>query len=113
MIRPLVYVREKDTRQFAITRHLPVISENCPACFVAPKERFRVKQLLAAQELIYPGLYDSLKRTMIPLMGITTAGGENFMAELPRLLDGYFLSQLSNNLAVKVSGDMDSTDEFD
>ena len=33
IIRPLVYVREKHLRQFAESRKLPVIAENCPACF--------------------------------------------------------------------------------
>lgn len=37
MIRPFVYVREKDLRTFADSCHLPVIAENCPACFEAPK----------------------------------------------------------------------------
>ena len=49
VIRPLVYVRERDLRTFAETKHLPVIAENCPACFEEPKERHRVKQLLAQQ----------------------------------------------------------------
>ena len=39
VIRPLVYVREKQLREFAETRHLPVIPENCPACFEVPKVR--------------------------------------------------------------------------
>ncbi|OQV19242.1 putative tRNA 2-thiocytidine biosynthesis protein TtcA [Hypsibius exemplaris] len=92
-VRPLVYVREKDTRRFAESRHLPVVAENCPACFTAPKERFRVKQVLASQELIYPGLYDSLKTAMRPLMAIRTAGGENHIAEVPRLLDELYRSK--------------------
>ena len=37
VIRPFVYVREKDLRAFADSFHLPVIAENCPACFEAPK----------------------------------------------------------------------------
>ena len=37
VIRPLVFVREKQLRQFAEGVHLPVIAENCPACFEAPK----------------------------------------------------------------------------
>jgi hypothetical protein len=37
VIRPFVYVREKSLRQFAESRNLPVIPENCPACFEAPK----------------------------------------------------------------------------
>ncbi len=37
MIRPLVYVRERDLNSFAKQVRLPVIPENCPACFAAPK----------------------------------------------------------------------------
>ena len=37
VIRPFVYVREKHLRQFAEEKKLPVIAENCPACFEAPK----------------------------------------------------------------------------
>ena len=37
MIRPLVYVRERDLNSFAKEVSLPVITENCPACFAAPK----------------------------------------------------------------------------
>lgn len=93
MVRPLVYVREKDTRRFAATRNLPVITENCPACFETPKERFRLKQLLAAQELLHPTLYESFKTAMKPLMAIKTAGGENHIPEIPRLLDEIFQAQ--------------------
>lgn len=39
VIRPLVYVREKSTRDFSQEAHLPVINENCPACFEEPKVR--------------------------------------------------------------------------
>jgi hypothetical protein len=55
---------------------LPVISENCPACFEAPKERQRVKQLLASQELLVPNLYQSLSTAMLPLMAIDNCDGE-------------------------------------
>ena len=37
VIRPLIYVREKELRQFAESRRLPIIPENCPACFEQPK----------------------------------------------------------------------------
>lgn len=36
--RPLVYVREKVLAKFAKDHHLPVITDNCPACFSQPKE---------------------------------------------------------------------------
>ena len=43
VIRPLVYCRERQTRQFATEQALPVIHENCPACFGMPTERQHMK----------------------------------------------------------------------
>ena len=37
VIRPLVYVREKELRDFSVSNRLPIINENCPACFEQPK----------------------------------------------------------------------------
>ncbi|GMI09175.1 hypothetical protein TrLO_g12376 [Triparma laevis f. longispina] len=68
VIRPLVYVREKEAEAFAEERRLPIVTENCPACFEAPKERFRVKSLLAVQEALFPDLYKTLLKTLAPLM---------------------------------------------
>ncbi|WAQ99967.1 TTCA-like protein [Mya arenaria] len=70
VIRPLVYVREKDLREFAETNKLPVIAENCPACFEAPKERHRIKQLLASQEIMFPRIFPSLNAAIKPIMAI-------------------------------------------
>jgi len=68
IIRPLNYVRETLTRQYAILKGLPVIDENCPGCFEQPKERARIKVLLASQEQVFPDLYGRLLRAMMPLM---------------------------------------------
>merc|ERR1712157_88200 len=76
-IRPLVYAREKSLRKFAESSKLPIIAENCPACFEAPKERQRVKQLLAQQELLYPRLYWNLKAALYPVMRIDRTGVES------------------------------------
>jgi len=73
VIRPLVYVREKALRQFAEKSFLPIIPENCPACFEAPKERHRMKQLLAQQELLFPNLFSSLLNALKPLMAVSDA----------------------------------------
>ncbi|XP_071517521.1 uncharacterized protein [Panulirus ornatus] len=77
VIRPFVYVREKELRRFAESRKLPVIPENCPACFEAPKERHRVKQMLAQQEVLFPGLFWSLRTALHPVMAIHQTGMEN------------------------------------
>ncbi|EDO49825.1 predicted protein, partial [Nematostella vectensis] len=76
IIRPFVYVREKDLREFSTKAKFPVIPENCPACFEQPKERHRTKQLLAAQEILFPGLYPSLLTAMKPLMARNRVGME-------------------------------------
>ena len=53
VIRPLVYVREKQLRHFAELRRLPVIPENCPACFEVPKvSRPRVRWRFPAPRLL-------------------------------------------------------------
>lgn len=72
-----MYVREKSLRDFAESRGLPIIPENCPACFDAPTERHRVKQLLAQQEILFPKLYLSLRTAMRPLMAIDRTGMES------------------------------------
>jgi tRNA 2-thiocytidine biosynthesis protein TtcA len=69
VIRPLIYARERQTRDFALKAGLPVVQENCPACFAMPMQRFQMKQLLAAQELEHPHLFASLLTAMRPLMG--------------------------------------------
>lgn len=70
IIRPFVYVREKELRSFAEGNHFPIITENCPACFEAPKERQRMKQLLAQQELAFPSLFSSLLSAIKPIIKI-------------------------------------------
>lgn len=69
VIRPFVYARERQTRDFAARAGLPVISENCPACFAQPMQRLQMKRLLAQQEAEHPKLFASLLTAMRPLMG--------------------------------------------
>ncbi|KAF1761379.1 hypothetical protein GCK72_009635 [Caenorhabditis remanei] len=73
VIRPLVMVREKALRNFAEDKKLPVVAENCPACFNQATERHRIKQLLAQQELIFPDLFNSLKSALKPLLLVDSA----------------------------------------
>ena len=68
VIRPLVYVREHQTRQFADFASLPVIEENCPSCFEQPTQREHMKQLLCKEEKLNPQLFNTLKTTLRPLM---------------------------------------------
>jgi tRNA(Ile)-lysidine synthase TilS/MesJ len=68
VIRPLAYCRESLMTDFAKSANLPIINENCPACFEEPKERERIKKLLSREETLYPNFYDSIKRALLPLM---------------------------------------------
>lgn len=68
VIRPLIYCRESVTTNFAKSAHLPIVNENCPACFEEPKERARIKKLLSREESMYPNFYDNIRRSIIPLM---------------------------------------------
>ncbi|XP_071445541.1 uncharacterized protein [Hetaerina americana] len=77
VIRPFAYVREKAIRQFAEGKRLPIIPENCPMCFEAPKERHRTKQLLAQQEILFPRLFWSLRSALHPLMSVRRTGVES------------------------------------
>eukprot|EP01125_Pyxidicula_operculata_P013738 TRINITY_DN4559_c0_g2_i2.p1 TRINITY_DN4559_c0_g2~~TRINITY_DN4559_c0_g2_i2.p1 ORF type:complete len:860 (+),score=152.31 TRINITY_DN4559_c0_g2_i2:1444-4023(+) len=68
IIRPFVYVRELQTKRYAKYFNLPVITENCPACFAEPKERKRIKALLAAQENLFPDLFKKIRAALHPIM---------------------------------------------
>lgn len=68
VIRPLVYVRERQTRDFAVCHGLPVIADSCPACFASPTERAHMKELLAGEEARKPRLFRTLLTTLGPLM---------------------------------------------
>ena len=68
VIRPGIYCRERQLRDFSYAAGLPVINENCPACFEAPKERHHIKKLLAREEGVFPSLYPCLRRALTPLL---------------------------------------------
>jgi tRNA 2-thiocytidine biosynthesis protein TtcA len=68
VIRPLVYLRERLTRDFANSNRLPVIADSCPACFSMPTQRQHMKELLAKEEANNSLLFKSLLSTMRPLM---------------------------------------------
>lgn len=68
VVRPLVYVRERQLREFATASKLPVIEDNCPACFAKPTQRQHMKELLATQEKNYPNTLQNLLSTIKPLM---------------------------------------------
>lgn len=75
VIRPLVYVRERQTAAFANHGRLPVIPDGCPACFRRPTQREHMKRLLAGEERQNRFLFQSLLHAMRPLMDGHRAGG--------------------------------------
>lgn len=68
IIRPMVYVRERQSAAFAENAELPVVPDNCPACFRMPTERQHFKELLASEEQRYTHLFRNLLHTLRPLM---------------------------------------------
>ena len=68
VIRPLVYAREHQTRDFATHEKLPIIPDSCPACFSMPTQRQHMKELLALEEKSNTGLFKTLTTTLKPLM---------------------------------------------
>lgn len=74
-----------------------MITDNCPACFSAPKERHRIKLMLAQQENLFPGLFQSILKTIRPLM----------LTNIKKLADGSY--SLGKELAAEDGeGDDDS-----
>lgn len=68
VIRPLVYARERQTAAFAQAAKLPIIPDNCPACFAAPSQRQHIKALLATEEQLCKPLFKNLLHALRPLM---------------------------------------------
>ncbi|MGD8784972.1 MAG: ATP-binding protein [Thioalkalispiraceae bacterium] len=68
IIRPLVYARERQTRDYAVEAKLPVVPDSCPACFGMPTQREHMKALLANEEAQNKDLFKSLLRAMTPLI---------------------------------------------
>ena len=73
IIRPMIFVRERQTTEFAKEVILPVIPDSCPACFDMPTEREHMKKLLANEETHNTGLFKSLKTALSPLYSIDDA----------------------------------------
>ncbi len=73
IIRPMIYVRERQTTEFAKENILPVIPDSCPACFDMPTEREHMKALLAGEEKLNTGLFKSLKTALLPLYSVKDA----------------------------------------
>lgn len=68
VIRPFVYVRERQTADYVRRAGLPAVMDNCPACFQMPTQRQQMKLLLAEQEKTHKKIFSNLLTTMRPLM---------------------------------------------
>jgi len=64
VIRPLVYVAEKDTARFAADAGLPVVSCSCPVAGSPDLQRQRMKDLLASLEKDIPHIKNSLLKAL-------------------------------------------------
>lgn len=73
VIRPLVYAREWQTGAYARKAALPLIGDNCPACFSMPTQRQHMKTLLADEEKRNPLLFESILSAITPLMSVSNA----------------------------------------
>lgn len=73
IIRPMIYVRERQTTEFSNEFDLPVIPDSCPACYDMPTEREHIKQLLAKEETHNNGLFNSIRTALTPLYSIKEA----------------------------------------
>lgn len=73
IIRPMIYVRESQTTDFAKEVDLPVIPDSCPACFDMPTEREHMKRLLKREETHNSGLFKSIKAALHPLYAVKEA----------------------------------------
>ena len=68
IVRPMIYVRERQTIAYAKESNLPVIAESCPACVIKPKQRQHMKAWLAEEEKHNKNLFKNLLTTIKPLM---------------------------------------------
>ena len=68
IIRPLVYVRETQLADFSNSVNLPIIKDNCPACFEMPTQREHFKNLLLNEEKQNKNLYNNLLNAMKPIL---------------------------------------------
>lgn len=73
IIRPMIYVRERQTTEFSKEFDLPVIPDSCPACYDMPTEREHMKQLLANEETHNNNLFSSIRTALAPLYSVKEA----------------------------------------
>lgn len=106
IVRPLCLVRERVTRAYADACALPIIPENCPACFSGPTARYLTKRLLAREEATNSGLFSALLSAMRPLM--TSAGSTRVLSAAAALIEDAVLAAAPAGFAGAGAGDADA-----
>jgi tRNA 2-thiocytidine biosynthesis protein TtcA len=98
VIRPFVYVRERQTADFAARAGMPVAMDNCPACFRVPTQRVEMKKLLAGLERDHKQLFLNLQHAMRPLMARGLAADPHtYLGQLEQ-------AQLDSHISAAVRG---------
>ncbi|MEQ8186749.1 MAG: tRNA 2-thiocytidine(32) synthetase TtcA [Candidatus Eremiobacterota bacterium] len=69
VIRPLVYVEEKYTAEYAVKKEFPVIFCKCPGCDSHNSRRFMIKKLLSELEKEIPEIKSSLIKSLSRVEG--------------------------------------------
>jgi tRNA 2-thiocytidine biosynthesis protein TtcA len=64
VVRPLVYVTERDARAYTRECGLPIIGCCCPACGDLSLQRQRIKRLIAELEVEHPSVKSSMMRAL-------------------------------------------------
>ena len=64
VVRPLVYVTEREARHYAKEQALPIIGCCCPACGDLSLQRQRAKRLIAELEVEHPDVKHSMIRAL-------------------------------------------------
>jgi tRNA 2-thiocytidine biosynthesis protein TtcA len=81
VIRPFIYVRERQTADFSRRGNLPAIMDNCPACFRMPAQRMQIKSLLMQQEKTNKTIFSSILTTIKPLLSDKGAKYDNLFPD--------------------------------
>jgi tRNA 2-thiocytidine biosynthesis protein TtcA len=64
VVRPLVYVTEREARNYAKEQRLPIVGCCCPACGDLSLQRQRAKRLIAELEVEHPEVKNSMIRAL-------------------------------------------------
>jgi tRNA 2-thiocytidine biosynthesis protein TtcA len=87
VIRPLVYVEEREIVSYSLANGYPVVCCRCPVCGVADMQRKKMKELLATLEKENPSVKRSMLRALANVQprylldGRLRSGGDGFAVQ--------------------------------